>query len=108
MLRYGYIVTQLNVLTDDWRAFEYLCYDAVIHMAGRAHLPQCYDWDLYKSVNCYMPVVIATMTKLQGVKTYIYFSTMGAYDANNSLKGCVVDDKTLVLDEVTQCEGKLS
>ena len=83
--QYGHTVTQLDVLTDVWKSFDYSSYDAIVHVAGIVHRPQCNDWDLYKSVNCDMPLAIATMAKAHGVKTYVYFSTMGVYDAKKSL-----------------------
>lgn len=104
--QYGHIVTQLDVLTETWKSFDYSRFDAVVHVAGIVHRPQCMDWNLYKSVNCDMPVSIATMAKKQGVKIYVYFSTMGVYDANKSLKGCVVDDSTPVLGEGNSMYGR--
>ena len=104
--QYGHIVTQLDVLTETWKSFDYSRFDAVVHVAGIVHRPQCTDWNLYKSVNCDMPVSIATMAKMQGVKAYVYFSTMGVYDANKSLKGCVVDDRTPVLGEGNSMYGR--
>ena len=106
MVQYGHIVTQLDVLTETWKSFDYSRFDAVVHVAGIVHRPQCTDWNLYKSVNCDMPVSIATMAKMQGVKAYVYFSTMGVYDANKSLKGCVVDDRTPVLGEGNSMYGR--
>ena len=67
LAQYGHIVTQLDVLTETWKSFDYSRFDAVVHVAGIVHRPQCTDWDLYKSVNCDMPVSIATMAKMQGV-----------------------------------------
>lgn len=104
--QYGHIVTQLDVLTETWKSFDYSRFDAVVHVAGIVHRPQCTDWNLYKYVNCDMPVSIATMAKKQGVKIYVYFSTMGVYDANKSLKGCVVDDSTPVLGEGNSMYGR--
>ena len=104
--QYGHTVTQLDVLTDVWKSFDYSSYDAIVHVAGIVHRPQCNDWDLYKSVNCDMPLAIATMAKAHGVKTYVYFSTMGVYDAKKSLKGCVIDNNTPLLCEGNSMYGK--
>lgn len=106
LVNFCHSVTQLDVLTNEWQSFDYSSYDAIVHVAGIVHRPQCTDWDLYKSVNCDMPVSIATMAKMQGVKAYVYFSTMGVYDANKSLKGCVVDDRTPVLGEGNSMYGR--
>ena len=87
-------VTQLDVLTDEWKTFDYSPYDAIVHVAGIVHRPDCQDWELYKRVNTDMPITIATMAKEQGVKQYVFFSTMGVYQANKSLSGCVIDENT--------------
>lgn len=102
----GHIVTQLDVLTNAWKSFDYSGFNAIVHVAGIVHHPDCSDWSLYWEVNTNMPISIAKMAKTQGVKQYVYFSTMGVYDANKSLKGCVVDDRTPVLGEGNSMYGR--
>lgn len=104
-------VEQLDVLTDAWKNFDYSSYDVIVHVAGIVHRPDCTDWNLYKSVNTDMPVAIAGMYKktrrsngLNGL--YIYFSTMGVFDAAKSLKGCVVDEHTPIRIEGNSMYGK--
>lgn len=102
----GSNVTILDVLDPGWKTYDYSTFDVIVHVAGIVHRPHCTDWDLYKSVNCDMPISIATMAKKQGVKTYVYFSTMGVYDAHKSLKGCVVNEKTPLLGEGNSMYGR--
>lgn len=102
----GIDVIQLDVLTPEWKTFDYGSFDAIVHVAGIVHRPDCQDWNLYKSVNCDMPIEIATMAKKQGVKTYVYFSTMGVYDAKKSLKGCVIDCNTPVINDSNSMYGR--
>ena len=90
----GHKVAQLDVLTEDWRDFDYRPFDAIVHVAGIVHRPDCQDWGLYKSVNADMPITIATAAKAQGVRQYVYFSTMGVYDAGKKLTSSVVDENT--------------
>ena len=94
LTKHGHQVTQLDVLTDEWKSYDYSPYDSIVHVAGIVHQPKCQDWDLYKRVNTDMPVAIATMAKAQGVKHYVFFSTMGVYGVGKRLKPTVVDDKT--------------
>lgn len=91
---HGHQVEQLDVLTDEWKTFDYSPYDAIVHVAGIVHQPNCQDWDLYKRVNTYMPISIATMAKEQGVKQYVFFSTMGVYGVGKKLKQNLIDDQT--------------
>lgn len=104
--KYGWNITQLDVLTENWREYDYSSFEAIVHVAGIVHRPDCNDWNLYKSVNTDMPIEIATRAKNQSVKAFIYFSTMGVYNAGKSLKGCVIDKKTLLLNEGNSMYGK--
>jgi UDP-glucose 4-epimerase len=90
-------VTQLDVLNDDWKTYDYSGYDTIVHVAGIVHQPQCKDWELYKRVNTDMPIAIATMAKEQGVKQYIFFSTMGVYGVGKKLVPNIVDENTPLL-----------
>lgn len=90
----GYIVRQLDTLTDEWKDFNYSGFDAIVHVAGIVHQPQCVDWNLYKRVNAEMPLEIARRAKLAGVKHYVFFSTMGVYGKEKELKPVLIDEKT--------------
>lgn len=94
LTKHSHQVTQLDVLTDEWKAFDYSPYDAIVHVAGIVHQPKCQDWDLYKRVNTDMPIAIATMAKAQGVKQYVFFSTMGVYGVGKKLVPNVIDEDT--------------
>ena len=91
---HGHQVTQLDALNDRWKTFDYSKYDAIVHVAGIVHQPQCQDWELYKRVNTDMPIDIATMAKEQGVKQYIFFSTMGVYGLGKKLSPNIIDKDT--------------
>ena len=92
--KHGHQVTQLDVLTDKWKTFDYSPYDTIVHVAGIVHQPNCQDWSLYKRVNTDMPIAIATMAKKGGVKQYVFFSTMGVYGIGKRLKPTIVDENT--------------
>ena len=92
--KYGHQVKQLDVLTDEWKTFDYSSFDAIVHVAGIVHQPNCQDWGLYKRVNADMPVAIATIAKEQGVKQYVFFSTMVVYGVEKRLKPTIVDTNT--------------
>ena len=100
MTKYGHNVEQLDVLTDEWKSFDFSTYDAIVHVAGIVHRPDCKDWDLYKRVNTDLPNAIARIFKTSSTtkKQYVYFSTMGVYQADKKLNGCVIDEHTPLLD----------
>lgn len=87
-------VTQLDVLTKDWINHDYSYYDAIVHVAGIVHCPKCKDWDMYKRVNTDMPIAIATIAKKQGVKSFIFLSTMGVYGITKKLHPNLIDRNT--------------
>lgn len=96
----GHQVQQLDVLTDEWKTFDYSPFDVIVHVASIVHRPDCKDWDLYKRVNVEMPIAIAKKFKASSanMKQYVYFSTMGVYEAAKSLGGCIIDENTSLLD----------
>lgn len=108
----GHQVDQLDVLTEDWYIFDYSPYDAIIHVAGIVHRPDCRDWDLYKSVNTDMPVEIASSYRKSKKQKgehgqYVYFSTMGVYGAQKLLAPSVVDESTPLRSESMYGKSKL-
>ena len=80
--KHGHQVEQLDVLNDEWKTYDYSLYDAIVHVAGIVHQPNC------------QPIVIATMAKKAGVKQYIFFSTMGVYGLEKKLTPNIIDEKT--------------
>lgn len=107
LTKYGHKVTQLDVLTDEWKTYDYSPYDAIVHVAGIVHQPKCKDWSLYKRVNTDMPIAIATMAKEQGVKQYVFFSTMGVYGIGKQLKQNVVTHDTPLHEDGMYGRSKL-
>jgi UDP-glucose 4-epimerase len=100
-------VDKLEVRTDAWKTFDYSKYDAIIHVAGIVHRPECKDWTLYKTVNADIPVGIATLAKSQGVKTFVFISTMSVYGAGKKLCGNKVGKDTVPNPEGMYGESKL-
>lgn len=92
--KFDWNVTQLDVLTDEWKSFDYSSYDSIVHVAGIVHRPDCHDWELYKRVNTDMPIAIATMAKQQGVKQYVFFSTMAVYGSGKALAPNITDENS--------------
>ena len=103
----GLNVDQLDVLTENWRAFDYSIYDVIVHVAGIVHQPQCQDWELYKRVNTDMPIEIANLAKKQGVRQFIYFSTMGVFGLGKQLKPNIIDENTPLLADGMYGKSKL-
>lgn len=107
LTKHGHQVTQLDVLNDEWKTFDYSPYDAIVHVAGIVHRPDCNDWELYKRVNTDMPIAIATMAKEQGVKQYVFFSTMGVYGKGKELRSNIIEGNTPLMADGMYGESKL-
>lgn len=112
LTKYGHSVEQLDVLSEDWKTYDYSSYDAIVQVAGIVHRPDCQDWNLYHNVNTVMPVQIASLFKEQSSKsngtrkTFVFFSTMGVYEAGKKLGPSVVDVDTPILVEGNSMYGK--
>lgn len=107
LTKYGHEVNQLDLLTEDWQHYDYSKYDAIIHVAGIVHRPDCKDWNLYKRVNAYIPIELASLAKAQGVNTYVFFSTMGVYGEGKALNGNVIDESTELKSDSMYSKSKL-
>ena len=105
LLAEGWNVFQLDVLNEDWRSFDFSLYDAIVHVAGIVHRPNCHDWNLYKSVNADMPVEIAKMAKSGlRVKSFIFLSSMAVYGKGKELKPNVINKESTL--HATSMYGK--
>lgn len=85
-------VFQLDVLTEDWRNFDFTPYDAIVHVAGIVHRPDCQDQNLYKRVNTDMPINIAWRYKSSKAqkKTFVFLSTMAVFGVSKRLNKNVI------------------
>lgn len=78
---------ELDMQTSDWREFDFSKFDVVIHLAAIVHKPEIEDEELYFRVNTLLPAEVAEKSISQGVKHFVFFSTMGVYGVEPSLKG---------------------
>ena len=83
----GHEVFQLDVLTEDWKAFDYGGFDAIVHVDGIVHRASCKDGKLYHEVNTIMPTMIAEKFKrsTQSKATFVFLSTMAVFGVSKRL-----------------------
>jgi nucleoside-diphosphate-sugar epimerase len=77
---YRFQTRTLDVRGEDWKAFDFSGYDAVVLVAGIAHqreTPQ--SAPLYDAVNHVLAVEIAKVAKAAGVRQFVFFSSMSVY-----------------------------
>lgn len=92
----GHEVLQLDVLKEDWRGYDYCEFDAIVHVAGIVHQPNCKDERLYHEVNTIMPAAIAEKFKrsTRTKATFVFLSTMAVFGMPKRLNKNVITADT--------------
>lgn len=90
-----YHVDTVDTIDGKWKEADFSKYDVVFHVAGIAHVdPKPEMAPLYYKINRDLTVEIAHYARENGVKQFIFMSSMIVYHASKSLKGTVIDANT--------------
>lgn len=81
----------LSLRDDTWKSFDLSKYDSVIHLAAIVHSPKA-EPSLYYEVNRDLTTAFAIKAKQDGVKHFIFVSTLSVYGNRNSN---FIDQKTV-------------
>lgn len=88
-----YTVDTIDMKDGTWREKDFSYYDIIFHVAGIAHIKETpKNRDLYFIVNRDMAHETAKKAKADGVKQFIFLSTMSVYGIENG----VIDKDTQV------------
>ena len=75
-----YIVDTVDMIDGSWREKSFAGYDSVFHVAGIAHQKETKkNAHLYYEVNRDLAVETAKKAKSEGVKQFIFLSSMSVY-----------------------------
>ena len=78
-----YQVETLDMIGDGWREKSFAGFDAVLHVAGIVHQEKTKNdpqqEELYDRVNARLPVEVASKAKAEGVKQFLFMSSMSVY-----------------------------
>lgn len=75
-----YVVDTMDMLENGWRERSFVGYDVVFHVAGIAHMKETKEnAKLYYEVNRDLSVEVARAAKADGVKQFVFLSTMSVY-----------------------------
>jgi len=86
-----YLVDTVDMIEDSWREKDFSGYDVVFHVAGIAHIKETKDnRDLYYKVNRDLAYETAKKAKSEGVKQFIFLSSMSVYGIDRG----VIDKNT--------------
>lgn len=92
-----YAVDFIDLKCEEWKERDFSPYDVIIHIAGIVHMsfdPKLKDY--YFKINRDLTIEVAKKSKAEGVKQFIFISTMSVYgDNNNSLKLRVINLNTI-------------
>ncbi|HEP1803128.1 TPA: NAD-dependent epimerase/dehydratase family protein [Streptococcus suis] len=73
-------IDTLDLLNPKWDEFDFTPYDSIFHVAAIVHKNEKkINPDLYFSVNRDLPVKLANIAKIQGVKQFVFLSSMSVY-----------------------------
>jgi len=69
----------LNLRSDNWSSLPMDDVDSVIHLAGKAHQKDINSTDAYQQFNYKVTIELAQRAKDQGVKQFVFVSTVKVY-----------------------------
>lgn len=83
-----YSIDSTSLRNDSWKKIDFSEYDVVIHVAGIAHIKETkVNANLYYKVNRDLAYEVAQKAKVDGVKQFIFLSSMSIY----GIKSGVID-----------------
>lgn len=83
-------VDYISVRDDGWKQMDLSGFDTVIFTAALVHRPDVTDWAQYEAVNISLPFQFARYAKAQGVKQFLFMSTVSVYQAQRTLPKATV------------------
>lgn len=88
-----YIVSTVDTINDEWRKMSFKDFDVVLHVAAIVHKKEKKEmFPLYMKINCGLPFEIAQKAKEEGVKQFIFMSTMSVYGIEEG----IIDEKSIL------------
>ncbi len=103
-----YSVDTIDMESDSWRDKNYSSYDVVFHVAAVVHVKEK-NIEKYFKVNRDLAIEVAQKAKQEGVKQFIFPSTMGVYGVETGYitKDIMPNPKTAYAKSKLEAEKKL-
>lgn len=90
-----YQVEKISVRDESWKSVDFSAYDTVLHLAGIAHVSRDPKMEnLYYKVNRDLTIDVAKQAKAQGVKQFVFMSSIIVYGDSTTDKQ-VIDRSTI-------------
>ena len=88
-----YLVDVISLRNDEWKLKDFQDYDAIVHVAAIVHQNEKeVKYEVYDKVNHQLAIEVARKAKEEGVKQFIFLSTMSVYGLN---VGHIISDTSL-------------
>ncbi|BAK93722.1 MULTISPECIES: NAD-dependent epimerase/dehydratase family protein [Tetragenococcus] len=97
-----YKIDTIDLKDLDWKKHDFSIYDCLIHLAAIVHKKSQED-DIYYRINRDLAVETAQKAKNEGVKQFIFFSTMSVFGVNQG----VINKETKLLPKTSYGKSKL-
>lgn len=100
-------VTLAGARNRAWENMDFQAYDAILHAAAIVHTKETPDMQaLYHEVNTVFPVRLAKRAKAEGVKTFLFLSTMSVYGKQPSPIGLDTPEDPITLYGKSKLEAE--
>jgi nucleoside-diphosphate-sugar epimerase len=92
-----FTIHSISMRSEQWKTHDLRNYDAILHVAGIAHVPSHkQSQDKYEQVNHHLTVELAQQAKAQGVKQFIFMSSILVYGDGSPIGQKKVIDLTTI------------
>ncbi|GBD69211.1 putative UDP-sugar epimerase [Tetragenococcus halophilus subsp. halophilus] len=95
-------IDTIDLKGPDWKKQDFSIYDCLIHLAAIVHKKGQED-DIYYRINRDLAVETAKKAKIEGVKQFIFLSTMSVFGMNQG----VINKETKLLPKTSYGKSKL-
>jgi UDP-glucose 4-epimerase len=103
----NYVVDTISLRSEKWKDKDFSSYDSIVHVAGIAHVSTDPNLEeLYYKVNRDLTIEVAKKAKKDGVKQFIFLSSIIVY-GNSDLNGGVITKDTIPKPSNFYGESKL-
>lgn len=96
-----YKIDAISVRDGEWKKKDFSQYDVIYHVAAVVHKKERPEMkSFYDKVNKELPIEVATKAKNEGIKQFIFVSTMAVYGQEGKI------DHDVVIGKETECNPK--
>lgn len=98
------LTDSISLRCDEWRKEDFSKYDVILHVAGIVHKKENHKLEsIYKKVNTQLTLELAEKAKVEGVKQFIFISSMSVYGKRSG----IIDTETIPKPNTNYGKSKL-